>query len=317
MFAPLFGFISDKYCRKKMLLLVLGCSTFSVPLLDAGWIWPAVLINGVFGNVAPIARAAYCDVQLIRNKETNVINTFFIQPLPFILLSFSPPLFNEYAVLLIHIIEVVALLACLFFFTDQRDKHHGEAIDRFYRHFTRIFFNRMSLRFLLSFYILNSSWWFSTYLVDIYSNEDNVLYYFLATGLVFLIGTIICRIYSFLPERALPLLTLAVAMFFLSDWLFSSILGGLNVESSFMHNTMIRGIILPLWYVYFGLQAKLHEQGGVFGFMDSIWSLTELTGPLILMVITIHNIYYLMVPAAIVSALLVLSIKPHTTSSKA
>ncbi len=309
-FATLFGLISDKYCRKKTLVFTLGCSMLSLPLLEAGWFWPAIVISGMLGNIAPIARAAYCDVQLKRNQEPNIINTFLVLPLPFIVLSFNLHLFERYSSYFIHFVELVTFLACVFLFTDQRDKSHRDISSHFFKTLLKKFSNGPSIRLLFSFYILNSGWWLLTYLVEAHSSEAKLLnYFFLVIGLSFLAGAIFCRIYSFSPARALPLLTLVIAVLFVFDWLYSVIFGNIAIATSFMHFTLIGGVVLPLWYVFFSQQAKTHEQGTVFGFLESLRSLTELTGPLILIFISINNIYYLLIPQSIVGLLLVLSLK--------
>lgn len=72
-----------------------------------------------------------------------------------------------------------------------------------------------------------------------------------------------------------------------------------------MHFSLIGGIGLPLFYVFFGVQATTHQQGTVFGLLESVRSLTELSGPVILALISITNLYSFLIPQSIVAFLLV------------
>ncbi len=309
-FSTLFGLISDKFCRKKVLIFSLACSIFSIPILNMGWAWSAIFLNGAFGNIAPIARAAYCDIQIQKNKESNIINTFLILPLPYIVLSFNYHLFETYSYFFMWIAEVFVLCTTIFFFQDRRDKENRDVSIQFLNKLKQKFFTSSSLRLLLAFYILNSGWWLLTYRAEDQLDVHNLLkYFFLIVGLAFLTGAIICRIYTFKPEKALPLIFLFITILFVFDYLFSIIIGGINIDSSFMHFTLLGGVGLPLCYVFYSSQATPHEQGTVFGLMESVRALTELSGPVILSLISIQGVYLFLVPQSIVGLLLVISLK--------
>lgn len=309
-FATFFGLVSDRFCRKKILILGLVSSVISLPLLEVGCYWSAVFINGIFGNMEPIARAAYCDVQVHHKMEPNIINTFLILPLPYIILSFNYHLFEDYAFIFILSIAIIALLFCIFLFKDKRDLESRKRAFGALKHLKKKYLNGPCIRLLIAFYITNSGWWILTYFAEGHLAVQSLLkYFFLIIGLAFLAGAIIARAYLFKPEKAVPILFLSVVILLFFDYLFYLVIGNDIISTTFMHFTLIGGVALPLIYAYYGNDAGVHEQGTVYGILESVRSLTELSGPLILSLIALTSTNFVIIPLSVVSLLLVLSLK--------
>ena len=107
---------------KKTLNITFGASILSVFLLYNGFFWIAIIIDGIFCNVTPIARAAYCDVHTCSGRTPNIINTFIVQSIPWIFLPFLN--WNGYnpSFIILALISLLLLLSSIFFFKDFRDK---------------------------------------------------------------------------------------------------------------------------------------------------------------------------------------------------
>ena len=84
----------------------------------------------------------------------------------------------------------------------------------------------------------------------------------------------------------------------------------------FLQYTILGGIGLPLIYSYFGEKATVHEQGVVYGFLESIQSASEFIGPFLLgFILSIKDIHYLIVlPFLVISYCL--SIKLSNNNKK-
>ncbi|MCP5505525.1 MAG: MFS transporter [Chlamydiales bacterium] len=316
-FSTFFGLLSDRFCRKKILLLGLGLSMLTLPLLKMGFFWYAILLSGVFGNLAPVARAAYCDVQVHHNMEPNIINTFLILPLPYIMLSFDYNLFIRSSFVSIYSIGIVTFFLCLIFFKDKRDRESRKVALQSFPKLKEKFINGPSIRLIVSFFIINSGWWILTYFAEGHLALEKLLqYFFLIIGLSFLAGAIMCRAYLFKPEKAIPPLFLGIVLLFIFDFLFYVILGKQINSTTFMHMTIIGGIALPLIYAYYGNQAAVHEQGTVYGVLESVRSLTELSGPLFLSLVAITNTSTILIPLSIIAFLLVITLNKPSFSPR-
>ena len=125
--SPIQGYISDKSSRKKALLITISCIIFSMLIMVIGKsIYPkehyqillavASIINGVLGNVFPVAAAAYSEH--INDFQKSLRLSFMCRygalVLPFIL---RVPHF--YGFLIALIINQVALFVIAFKFKDK------------------------------------------------------------------------------------------------------------------------------------------------------------------------------------------------------
>lgn len=309
-FATFFGLLSDRFCRKKIVILGLGASLISIILLESGFFWTAVFINGILGNVEPIARAAYCDVQVHHKMEPNILNTFLILPIPYIILSFNYHLFEDYAFVFILTFTTIVLFLWLFLFKDKRDSEIKREALGGLKNLRDKYLTLPCISLLVAFYLTNSGWWILTYFAEGHLAVQELLkYFFLMIGLSFLAGAILGRIYLFKPEKAIPILFLGVVVLLIFDYLFYLIIGNDIIPSTFMHFTIIGGIALPLIYAYYGNKAGVHEQGTVYGILESVRSLTELSGPVLLSLIALTSLNAVIIPLSVVSLLLVLLLK--------
>jgi MFS family permease len=121
-FTIVLGKISDRYCRKKVLLITLVASGISIVLLRFDFFIISIIINGIFGSILPIAIAAYCDVHVTRGRTPNILNALLFLPISWIILAINPTLFFDYLFQSALIITSVSAFLVLFFFKDIRDK---------------------------------------------------------------------------------------------------------------------------------------------------------------------------------------------------
>ena len=126
--SPVQGYMSDKGSRKKILLVTILCVIISMLIIVVGnpfcptekfpiLLIAASVINGVFGNVFPVATAAYAEK--IHNDQGALKLSFLCRygamVLPFIL-QFP----HYYSFLVAFIINQVSLIIIAYKFTDKK-----------------------------------------------------------------------------------------------------------------------------------------------------------------------------------------------------
>jgi hypothetical protein len=282
-FSITFGTISDRFCRKKTLTLTLGASLLSVFLIRNDFFLLAIIIDGIFCNVIPIARAAYCDVHALNNRSPNIINTILVQPISWIIF----PLFLRYrpdlSFYTIYALGIFSFIFCLFFFHDLRDKKHR--VLHQLNQIRKKFLKRIFIKMLLAYLVADLGWNIILYLFE-ENLQHNLLdnYLLLYPGVAFFIGALFSRIYNFNAKQALSLLFVGIFLFTALDTLFTLLTkdsSGL-LSNIFLHYTLLGGVIIPMIFVFFGERASLHEQGTIYGVLESFQSLAEILGPSIL-----------------------------------
>ena len=307
-FSVFWGKISDMYCRRKTLNLLLGLSILSIFFLKNNYFLWAVILDGIFGNITCVARAAYCDIHIIHGRIPNIINTFIVQAIPWMLLSYNFTILHRYIFYIVFVLTIMVFILSLIFFKDFRDKNLRKKEKGFKDIITK--FSKMTFfRLIVAFFLWNSLWHLILYFGEGHLKELNLHeYFFLITGIAFFTGTIIARIYKFRPERAISLVFLFTFLFFFFDWLLYLLTDFPGDVSSalFLQFTMLFGIGIPLIYSYFGEKATVHEQGTVYGFLESVGSISEFAGPFFLsFVLPLHELRFItFVPFLFVSFLL-------------
>lgn len=126
--SPLQGYMSDKGSRKKILLLTISCILLSMLTMLIGkplcskeqfplLLGIASIINGVFGNVFPVAAAAYSE--RINDFQTSIRYAFACRygalALPFLL---QLPHFYGFSIALV--INLVSIAMIAFSFNDNK-----------------------------------------------------------------------------------------------------------------------------------------------------------------------------------------------------
>jgi hypothetical protein len=288
--APLLGLLSDKFCRKKILLLTLCSLILSAAFLRLAIFLqgPSDISQGLFelslvlyslGAVTPIARAAYCDVHISNQKTPNIINTFLVQPLPWIFFyKFTFNTFGSFIGLILFGVAIAAI--ALFYFVDQRDRKQRRLSLRFKKIREEYGWGLCS-RILIAVFISNSAW----NLLQFYFEENESIgianqYFSLAPGVAFLGGVIIARLLEIDLKKMIGLVFAFIGIFTLIQFIEGAATGNFNtvLRPIFISFTFFGGIGLPLIYAFFGRNADLHEQGVLYGLLDSFQKLTEWTG---------------------------------------
>lgn len=308
-FSVVFGVISDKYCRKKTLAFTIISSVVALVLLKLNYFWIAILIDGIFGNIIPVARATYCDIHTLSARVPNIINTFIVLPIPYIVLSLSHHVYSDHLFISVLSFSVISVLLVVFLLKDFRDKDHRKANFIILKIKGSHFYKLKYLRAALALLIWDSAWY-----IILYYNEQNMSEmqlektFLLIVGLAFFVGTIVGRIFRFRVYLAVTVSLLACFLLLFTDGITSVVLDtSQNIPISFfLQFTMLGGVGLPYIFSYFGENAKIHEQGEVYGFLESVLSLAEFIGPFFLLLIPINRglNYYYILSFLFVSALL-------------
>ena len=317
-FSYIFGVISDKYCRKKTLVLTLAASLVSLALIQNQLFWLALIVDGIFGNVTPVAKAAYCDVHTVSGRVPNILNTFIAQAIPWVVFPLvflnSSPSFYLYTIITI---SIASLILSITSFNDFRDKNQIDKYPmfRFFKKYARSPF----IEVILAFLILNTAWWSITYFQELHYKEVILQKHFmLVLGLGFLGGCLLSKYLKFKTKPALFLSFLFACMLVSFDWILSYALNKPQRISSnlFLYMTLVGGVLIPNLYSLFGESARTHEQGSVFGFLDGIQTLTEFFGAVAVpaFILTEGIQYKIVFPASVISLLLVLRL--YKSSSK-
>lgn len=317
-FSYIFGLISDKYCRKKTLVFTLAASLVSLALIQNQFFWLALIVDGILGNVTPVAKAAYCDVHIVSRRVPNILNTFIAQAIPWIIF---PLVFlntdSSFYLYTMVAISVASLILSITLFNDFRDKNQIEKsiIVRFFKKYSRSPF----VEVVLAFIIINTAWWSILYYKESHYQEIVLQKHFmLVLGIAFLAGCLLSKYLKFKAKPALFLSFLFLFMLIAFDWIISYTLNKPQKVSSnlFLYIALIGGVLIPNLYCLFGENARTHEQGSVFGFLDGVQTLSEFLGAIAVpaFILTERIQYKILLPVSLVSLLLTLRL--YKISSK-
>ncbi len=277
--SPFMGFVSDKFGRRLLIVATLGCLCLSafflkaVPSLNL-----AVWLYGI-GTVTPIARAAYCDVHITNKRVPNIINTFIVQPIPWLIvykISFT----NWISFSTILSIGLLTIVLVYFYFKDNED-HSKRKTSFEFENIKREYGWGLCLRILIAFSISNCLW----NMLQYYFEETGSVHltagvFSLSQGAMFFLGCVIARLLDIEVKKILGLIFVFTAIL-LSVQSLQWALEGYGsdiVPSIFATFTFFGGIILPSLYAFFGRKADIHEQGVLYGLLESIQTLTESAG---------------------------------------
>ncbi|NGX63834.1 MAG: hypothetical protein KR126chlam6_01250, partial [Candidatus Anoxychlamydiales bacterium] len=188
---PLLAYLSDIWCRKKVLLISLFFLLLSIIFLY----FKNFVLSMCFFSIAPVtavAQAAYCDVHITNEREPNIINTFIIQALPWLIFPF---LFNQISSVFISILisGFFLLLLTLFYFKDNRDKDLKKYSFGILEA-TKKYGLKTCIVIIAAFFLANWAWSMFFYRLEERLGVAVISKYFLlAPGLAFLLGAIFAR----------------------------------------------------------------------------------------------------------------------------
>lgn len=280
-FSFIIGKISDNYCRKKILILTLGFTVISIFLLRFHLYLLALITNGIFGNISCVARAAFCDINIFHKRVPNIIDTFIVQGLTYVLLIVNFLYFPDYLFNVVFIFGILTFVLSIFFFKDFRDNAQLKK-EISLKDFCKKFLGFHYLRIIIGMFIWIIIWNIILFYGELHLKQYNIEnYFFFLTGSAFFVGTIIAKIYKVEPNRLIPMVFLLTLFLFFFDYIFYLITGLMEdmTSSMFLRYSMLIGIGVPLIYSYFGEKASIHEQGMVYGFFESVESAASFLGP--------------------------------------
>ena len=303
----LISLLSDIWSRKKILLI----SAFSM-LMSSLFIklkFPSLAtLFFVLSPLTSVAQAGYCDVHLKGSRDPNIVNTFFFQPLPWLILYKLTNRANFFQLTLL--LGVIGVLFALLF-SDSHDKelHFPNEIPT--RFLSRFRVNEVikkhgwlvCILVPLSFWLVNSGW--SLAFLNLEENVKTKValkYSSFSFGIMFLIGVFIARLiinsrgfieikvrnkikgrvndklYIVLIVTLIAIIFLMVTDSYLSGFFFSSDSNSSTVTKSLSSMTAIGGILIPVIYVLFGSRLGYHSLGLVYVLLELTQSSSEIVG---------------------------------------
>lgn len=297
---PLVGFLSDKIGRKKVLLSSLMALFLSVFLLK---MHAHIFVTTFFyalGAVIPVARAAYCDVHTTNQRVPNVINTFLVQPIPWIV--FFRISFMNWSSWPAFISAASVFFVALLFFKDRSDRRHTLTPYKF-EGITKAGGLSVFLRVICAFIAANSIWTILQYYLEEKQSFIEINQYFsLSQGVAFFLGVLIARFVEIDTKKMFGLNSVITAVFISLQvlvWWITNYEWDI-IPFIFVVFTFFGGIGQPLIYSLFGRKASIHEQGVLYGFIESCQLFTEWVGSA-----SLNHVSVFQDPSAIVTVVLI------------
>ncbi len=294
----LLAFLSDIWCRKKMLYLS------TLMLISSGFFLrfhhPMLSTIAIsIAPVTPIAIAAYCDVHMSNDREPNVINTFMIRPLPWMLF---PLVYQDIKLFFLTDIALGILVAIftIWLFVDYRDKDNKKfsfgILDA-----VKVYGLRVCIAISIAFFFTNWAWSMLFYYLEKVENGSVVATNFmLSPGICFFLGAAFSRVLirkkriftTYFEEKSSQIfkatylkliiyISIGIIPFVIFISLLISILNGDHsnvVLNSLPLFTFLGGVFIPSIYAFFGSQLKYHSLGLVYAALEVVQSVSEFTG---------------------------------------
>ncbi len=312
---PILGQLSDTWCRKKVLFISLVFLILSILCLH---IKLPILAVCFFASspLSAISRAAYCDVHITNGKSPNIVNTFIVQAVPWIIFPFIFYASSRF----FYLSGILLIIFVLLLFKDQRDKD----IKRF--HFglseaLKTYGTRTSLIIILAFLSANIGWSILFYYIE--KNQSISMLcksFLLSPGLAFFLGAVFARLFirkkrllffyfkatkhpSLKTDNYFKLLitlSLGVMPFLITISLLSCILSKSQIDIVFMmfpEITLFGGFLIPILYVFFSSRLSYHSLGLVFTTIEILQTSTESLGEWLGSIKYLTNSFYLAIVA--------------------
>ncbi len=315
--APVQGTLSDLYCRRKGLLIAVAGVLVSCLFILSGlllcedpkkeiWVFVVgIAIDAVFGNSNTIGRAALIDSRFAGDARKALGYSFMAQGLPWVVVFaycwFLPDLYMFMVVL-----NLLCLILCFFYFEDKRDEDPLRE--------QRLFWARMKKLFSL-FYSPTFRWAIIAFLISqigfeyFFFHEDHHIslrvsrFVFTLLGFGYFSGAFL---QNFIEVQTQNLRKVVLAGFWISIFGFAIIPVFFHMGCNFFGNPqeilegvaallmMAAGFYFPSLYTLFSKGRPIHEQGKLFGFLESIQNLSEVIPPLLVLLwvpTDLHVIY--------------------------
>jgi hypothetical protein len=298
--SPIQGSFSDHYCRKKSLIFALFAVIAAQSLILAGvsvsgssavsattffLLLCGFLIDGIFGNVATIARAALVDSAFLGSIRKALGYSFALIGLPWILI-FSVKLPLEAVIAITLALNLIALALVSYKFSDNRDEKaiHPFTLKNEVSSFLKIFKSAPFVIGVLAFLVSEIGFEFIfLYETDIVQDGQMAFIYPLF-GLGFSCGSLFQSFVSISLKNMKGIILLGFAASFVSI-LINPIFFYFQGESDLSSIDWARGASIlattsgfyfPSIFALFSHYFKTHQQGKIFGFLESTLNLGEM-----------------------------------------
>ena len=289
--APIQAGYSDFYCRKKSLIASLSISIISlafalilVSKCSTSWIviMLMILVKGLFGNTLPIAWAGLADTKMKDFRFSVGFATIGMAG-GYLVLSFLQKLFSPSNSIVASIaLVLLGVLLCMKFFVDIRDRDvHKKGNNSIKKEVTLIFTDfLMCKRFrraLIAFLLWELSFYF-VFILDVDMHLEKFKFLSLTMIVGWITGVLILK---FAKGSDTSLIKYG---FHLSIWSLV-VLIAIRLSHNGSHSqTLILffaysigcGFLVPSLFSILSKERKAHEQGKIYGLIDSIDSIAFL-----------------------------------------
>jgi hypothetical protein len=181
-FSSVAGYLSDKNLRKLVLLITLTFSIISASFLHNGFFWVAIIIDGIFCNVTPVARAGYCDYNPTKNRMSLMTNTFIAQALPWILICYNYEIINNYLFQIALITSLAISFVTLFMYKNHGNKKAQSFITEM-KDISNKYSQKSFIKLIVAFLILEVTYQILPYFGEAHFNLQNLQKAFLFLGI--------------------------------------------------------------------------------------------------------------------------------------
>lgn len=310
--SPIQGAISDRFSRKKSLVVAFLAIALGQLLIFFSFqtsplfFLPAIVIHSMLGNGDVIARAALVDLYFHLNRRTIIGWSFIAQFAPWIITAFFllSGVYSAIIFLYYFLSAFLCMLLSLFVFKDFRDipKHkkiHHVVLEEIKK--SVVFFTNKKhyLGFVGLFF------WELAFAFSFYYQDEVISFRFVESQMIiffvigFIVGTLSLFHLSISNKQAiLGGLTIGIVGYAIA--LLLSVIRTTWLEQSlgFFIFQFGLGMSITAIYTYFSLGHYPHQQGTLFGVLDSIQTVGEMLSAAIL-------IYAVVFPPAVVAFIVV------------
>lgn len=292
--AFLLGYLSDKFCRKKTLVIIQVSGALILPLVL--WqnfaIFPLFLI-GFFFNPSPIARAALVDNFSQESKAKLIAITYIAQFIPWCFFLFIKSFSATQVVIAILVALVVNTVISLVFFEDRKDKkqkNHPAITQHFiHKKSTKRALYTLSALFpgQLVFFISD------TFFEHLRSSEG----LFSALGIGSLIGVLVGMFYRKIPHLSLLTFCFGIGILLsviplITNYLTPSL--SIDLPYQLMLFSNLGGFYLPFVFDVVLSATSVNYRGTACGIIDLIISLSSIVGAAIVIFLSPNEISILL-----------------------
>lgn len=303
--APIQGSLSDHYCRKRSLLfatfaviggqilILSGISTPDHSTLAFAFLLTGFLLDGCLGNVTTIARAALIDSNYLGSPRKALGYSFILIGLPWIIVFFFHSKLNL-SISTSIALNVISFVTIYLYFLDQKDKGKESKtsslthdFNAFFKFFNSKIFLFGTFAFLISEMGFNFMFLFES---EIFRNRTASFIYPLF-GLGFSCGALFQNLVEVPKQnmKGIILLGFAVSIFsivILPIFFYFQDGSSFNDEFIWTQGASIlaaaAGFYFPTLFALLSQNHPIHEQGKVFGFLESVQTLGEVAVTILL-----------------------------------